>query len=274
MTINAAREVSDGQVLPRRRRPAERGGEPRPPPARARRGARLRVRRDRRQARAAAAVDRRRRPRRDRGRARVGARDVQLLGRRRPHRRRLPRRRADRPLRATSTRRSSATTTTRRCACRAPAARPRSPPPAREVIVLLRHSKRAFVEKLDFITSIGFGSGPGDARAARFLGAGPTVVITDLGVLRPSPDDRELELVAVHPGVEARPGPRGHRLGRCASATPLEHGPRPPRRRRAQDAARARVLASTKLATISHASGASSNTRCPTPGSRLTSAPG
>ena len=73
---------------------------------------------------------------------------------------------------------------------------------SREVIVLLRQSKRSFVEKLDFTTSIGHGSGPGERDRLGFSGAGPTVVITDLGVLRPSPDDRELELVAIHPGVE------------------------------------------------------------------------
>ena len=73
---------------------------------------------------------------------------------------------------------------------------------SREVIVLLRQSKRSFVEKLDFTTSIGFGSGPGDRERLGFTGAGPTVVITDLGILRPSPEDSELELVAIHPGVE------------------------------------------------------------------------
>ena len=73
---------------------------------------------------------------------------------------------------------------------------------SREVIVLLRQSKRSFVEKLDFTTSIGFGSGPGDRERLGFTGAGPTVVITDLGILRPNPDDRELELVAIHPGIE------------------------------------------------------------------------
>jgi glutaconate CoA-transferase subunit B len=72
---------------------------------------------------------------------------------------------------------------------------------SREVIVLLRQSRRSFVAELDFTTSIGFGSGPGERERLGFTGAGPTVVITDLGILRPSPDDRELELVAVHPGV-------------------------------------------------------------------------
>jgi len=60
---------------------------------------------------------------------------------------------------------------------------------SREVIVLVRHSKRVFVEKLDFVTSIG----PAGA---------PIVVITDLGVLRPSGEDGELVLTAVHHGVE------------------------------------------------------------------------
>ncbi|MEY2532119.1 MAG: glutaconate CoA-transferase, subunit, partial [bacterium] len=42
----------------------------------------------------------------------------------------------------------------------------------------------------------------GDRERLGFPGAGPSVVITDLGVLRPDPEDRELELVAVHPGVD------------------------------------------------------------------------
>jgi len=73
---------------------------------------------------------------------------------------------------------------------------------ARQVFVIMRQSKRSFVEKLDFTTSIGFGAGPGERERLGFTGAGPTVVITDLGILRPSPDDQELELVAIHPGVE------------------------------------------------------------------------
>ena len=72
---------------------------------------------------------------------------------------------------------------------------------SREVIILLRQSKRSFVEKLDFTTSIGFGAGRGERERLGFTGAGPTVVITDLGVLKPSPEDSELELVAVHDGV-------------------------------------------------------------------------
>ena len=72
---------------------------------------------------------------------------------------------------------------------------------SREVIILLRQSKRSFVEKLDFTTSIGYGDGAGARERLGFTGAGPTVVITDLGILKPSPEDSELELVAIHDGV-------------------------------------------------------------------------
>jgi glutaconate CoA-transferase subunit B len=54
----------------------------------------------------------------------------------------------------------------------------------RDVFVMLRHSLRAFVDPLDFTTS---------------LGDHLRVVITDLGILEPR--DGELTLVAVHPGV-------------------------------------------------------------------------
>src|SRR3954451_8656736 len=63
---------------------------------------------------------------------------------------------------------------------------------SRQVIILLRQSTRSFVEQLDFTTSIGFGDGAGARERLGSTGAGPTVVITDLGMLKPSPDDREL----------------------------------------------------------------------------------
>lgn len=73
---------------------------------------------------------------------------------------------------------------------------------AREVIVLVRHSRRTFVEELDFTTSVGAGTPAVPRSALGFPGRGPTAVITDLGVLRPSARDGELELVALHPGVD------------------------------------------------------------------------
>lgn len=69
------------------------------------------------------------------------------------------------------------------------------------VIITLRHSTRAFVERLDFITSVGFGCGAGDRERLGLRGGGPTDVITDLGVLRPDPTTKELTLYETHPGV-------------------------------------------------------------------------
>ena len=71
---------------------------------------------------------------------------------------------------------------------------------AGEVIVMLRQSKRTFVESVDFITSVGFGR-VGEGRSGH-SGAGPTVVITDLGILAPDPASHELRLIAIHPGIE------------------------------------------------------------------------
>jgi glutaconate CoA-transferase subunit B len=71
----------------------------------------------------------------------------------------------------------------------------------REVIVVMRQRARAFVEQVDFVTSVGYGTGPNDRAVLGLRGRGPTRVITDLGVLEPDPETRELVLTALHPGV-------------------------------------------------------------------------
>ncbi len=72
-----------------------------------------------------------------------------------------------------------------------------------QVLMVLRHRRRNFVGSLDFVTTLGHGAGPGDRAALGLPGAGPTAVITDLGVLRPDPDTAELVLTELHPGVTA-----------------------------------------------------------------------
>jgi glutaconate CoA-transferase, subunit B len=71
-----------------------------------------------------------------------------------------------------------------------------------EVMVIAPHSKRTFVERLEFVTTVGHGEGAGSRERLGFRGAGPTAVITDLGVLEPDPDSKELVLTALHPGVD------------------------------------------------------------------------
>lgn len=70
-----------------------------------------------------------------------------------------------------------------------------------EVLIVMPQSRRAFVERVDFVTSFGFGRGAGDRERLGLRGRGPTRVITDLGVLEPDPHTRELMLTQVHPGV-------------------------------------------------------------------------
>jgi glutaconate CoA-transferase, subunit B len=71
----------------------------------------------------------------------------------------------------------------------------------REVVVVVRQTARTFVDRVDFVTSVGFGHAPGDRQRLGLTGSGPRVVITDLGILMPHQGTRELTLVSVHPGV-------------------------------------------------------------------------
>jgi glutaconate CoA-transferase subunit B len=71
----------------------------------------------------------------------------------------------------------------------------------REVIVVLRQNRRAFVDRVDFVTSVGFGDGPGSRQRLGLPGAGPQKVITDLGVLEPDPATCELRLTGTYPGT-------------------------------------------------------------------------
>jgi glutaconate CoA-transferase subunit B len=73
----------------------------------------------------------------------------------------------------------------------------------REVIVVVRQSSRSFVERVDFVTSVGYGSGPGDRERLGLTGAGPQKIITDLGVLEPDPVTFEFTLTGLFPGVSA-----------------------------------------------------------------------
>jgi glutaconate CoA-transferase subunit B len=71
-----------------------------------------------------------------------------------------------------------------------------------EVFIIMAHSKRAFVDRLDFVTSLGHGEGGPDGRARYGVTTkGPTRVVTDLSVMEPDPATKELTVVSLHPGV-------------------------------------------------------------------------
>ena len=72
---------------------------------------------------------------------------------------------------------------------------------AKEVFITVKHSKRTIVKDVDFVTTVGFGRA-GQARAhVPTLGRGPTVGITDLCILKPDPDTKELVVTSLHPNV-------------------------------------------------------------------------
>jgi glutaconate CoA-transferase subunit B len=73
---------------------------------------------------------------------------------------------------------------------------------AQKVFVIVRLSRRAFVERLDFCTSAGHLNGRQGERAALGMpGAGPQLVVTDKAIFRFDADGGEMFLASVHPGV-------------------------------------------------------------------------
>jgi glutaconate CoA-transferase subunit B len=73
----------------------------------------------------------------------------------------------------------------------------------RRTLVLLRQSPRTFVEKLDFLTTVGMLHGGSSRQDLEVPGRGPQAVITDLGILEPDTETGELVLTHLHPGVSA-----------------------------------------------------------------------
>jgi glutaconate CoA-transferase subunit B len=70
-----------------------------------------------------------------------------------------------------------------------------------EIFIIMNQSKRSFVAKLDFITSMGHGEG-GDNRARLGLATkGPTKLVTDLCIFEPDPVTKEMAVTSIHPGV-------------------------------------------------------------------------
>jgi glutaconate CoA-transferase subunit B len=62
--------------------------------------------------------------------------------------------------------------------------------------------RRGFPEAVDFVTSPGLRSKGRTRRELGMPGAGPTRVVTDKGILEADPNDGELVLSALYPGVD------------------------------------------------------------------------
>jgi len=75
---------------------------------------------------------------------------------------------------------------------------------ARQVFVIMRQSKRSFVDRIDFRTSAGNLGGADQSERIRrqqgWLGRGPSVVVTDLAIWH-FDETGEMRLDSLHPGV-------------------------------------------------------------------------
>lgn len=75
---------------------------------------------------------------------------------------------------------------------------------AQRTFMIMRLKRRAFVDKLDFVTSPGHLTG-GDSRARLGLpGGGPEIVITDKAILKFDNPNREMQLCSLYPGIAVK----------------------------------------------------------------------
>jgi len=71
------------------------------------------------------------------------------------------------------------------------------------IFIVMRHGRKAFVEKLDFLTSLGHGPTGRERRELGLRTEGPSLIVTDLCTMRPDPQSKEFVVVTLHPGVTA-----------------------------------------------------------------------
>ena len=70
-----------------------------------------------------------------------------------------------------------------------------------EIFIVMSQSRRSFVERLDFVTSLGHGEGGDHRRRLGVTTKGPTRLVTDLAIFEPEPESRELVVTSLHPGA-------------------------------------------------------------------------
>ena len=70
-----------------------------------------------------------------------------------------------------------------------------------QMIVAMKHEKRRFVDKVDFVTSPGFLRGRTSRSDSGLISGGMYRVVTDLAVLGFDPETRAMNVAALHPGV-------------------------------------------------------------------------
>lgn len=70
-----------------------------------------------------------------------------------------------------------------------------------QTFVIMSQTRRSFVERVDFITTFGYGTGGDHRQRLGIRTLGPTLVVTDLCLLRPDPATKELVVTSIHQGI-------------------------------------------------------------------------
>ena len=72
---------------------------------------------------------------------------------------------------------------------------------AKQVYITMKQSLRGMVEKIDFFTSFGHGSGGNERKSRNINTEGPSLLITDLAIWKPDPISKEFTVNSLHTGV-------------------------------------------------------------------------
>jgi glutaconate CoA-transferase subunit B len=71
-----------------------------------------------------------------------------------------------------------------------------------QTIAIMRHDRLRFVEHVDFITTPGYLSGPGEREKAGLApGTGPYRVVSNLGIMGYHPENKRMMLIATQPDI-------------------------------------------------------------------------
>jgi glutaconate CoA-transferase, subunit B len=70
-----------------------------------------------------------------------------------------------------------------------------------QVFIVMKQGPRSFVRQLDFLTSLGHGRTGRERQALGVRTRGPTLLVTDLCIMRPDPETNEMTVNSIHRGV-------------------------------------------------------------------------
>ena len=70
-----------------------------------------------------------------------------------------------------------------------------------KIFIVMRQGPRSFVDRVDFVTSLGHGRTGRERRELGIATQGPVLVVTDLCVMQPEAETHEMVVTSLHPGI-------------------------------------------------------------------------